>query len=96
MHVTRDQAELADISYLTFTVYRLSEDKPTVRGFHMFNYQEAGREVFRGSVPLDLPVMQAFENARRFAEERGISAIWISDQYSLLKREQIEQMEQPR
>jgi hypothetical protein len=96
MLVTRDQAELRDTPYITFTVYRPSEDKPTVCGFHMFYSQEAGREVLRGSTALDLPVKQAFENACRFATERGISAIWISDQYSLLKMEQIEQMEQPR
>src|SRR3954467_12536034 len=96
MLITRDKAKLGGAPFITFTVYRPSGDKTTVCGFNIFNHQEAGKEVLRGSTPLDLPVMQAFKETCRFAEERGISAIWISDQYSLLKREQIEQMEQPR
>jgi hypothetical protein len=97
IRVSLEQAKLEDASYLTFTVwmYRPNESAPIVCGFHTFPKRETGILRNWGATPFHVPVMQAFENARRFAEERDISAIWISDRDSLLKREQIEQMEQP-
>jgi hypothetical protein len=88
--ITRDQAELGDVPFITFTVwmYRPNEPDATVCGFHTFPMQEAGREISQGQTPLHLPVAQAFEKAHSYAKSKGISAIWISDPNCLFDLEQ--------
>ena len=61
MFITRNKTELGDAPSSLSAGYCFSGDKTTIRGFHMFNYQEAGREVLRGSTFLCLPVEQAFD-----------------------------------
>jgi hypothetical protein len=91
MLITRDKAELEGVSFITFKVWKYPKksapDKsaPVVCGYHTFAEQKAGIPRNWGATPLHVPVMQAFKEACRFAEERGIPAIWINDWDSLLE-----------
>jgi len=88
LKVTRDEAELRGVPYITFMVYCPKDDKKTVYGFHVIHRHAEGREVMQGRTPLNLPVVQAFENACRFAQQQGISAIWVDDRDQLFEWEQ--------
>jgi hypothetical protein len=79
MIITRDKAEFGDTPFVTFKVYRSPKDKKTVIGFHEFSYQASENSFRFANPPLGVPVAQAFDIARRYAEERGVSAIWIDD-----------------
>jgi hypothetical protein len=79
MFITRDQAKLGGAPFVTFKVYRSPQDKKTVFGYHEFNYRASENSVTSSRPNFGVPVEQAFESARRYAEERGISAIWIND-----------------
>ncbi len=85
MFITRDQARMGGAPYVTFKVYRSPQDKKTVFGYHQFSYQASEDSFNFCSYALGVPVEQAFDKARRFAEERGISAIWIDDPDRLLE-----------
>jgi hypothetical protein len=83
--ITRDKAELGDALFITFTVYRTAKDNTTVCGRHEFAYQSAERRLcFARSFPA-IPVEQAFDSARRYAESKGVSAIWIHDPNGLFE-----------
>jgi hypothetical protein len=84
MLITRDQARLGDAPFVTFKVYRSPQDKKTVFGYHEFSYRASEDSVKFAKPSFGVPVAQAFDRARRYAEERGISAIWIDDPDGLL------------
>jgi hypothetical protein len=88
LRITRDKAKLGDTPFITFTVYRTPKDSTTVCGYHEFAYQVAEDKVRFLQTPLGIPVAQAFEETRRFAEAKGISAIWINDPNRLFKLKQ--------
>ena len=77
--ITRDKAELGSAPFITFTVYRTHKDTMTVCGYHQFDHQVSEKEVMFRQTPFGIPVAQAFEETRRYAESKGISAIWIDD-----------------
>ena len=81
MLITRDKAKLRNVPFVRLTVDRSNTGArfDEVKATFWFDYQEAGREVSLGRTPLCLPVVQAFDKARRFAKEKNISAIWIDD-----------------
>ena len=83
VRITRDKAELGASPFVTFKVY--SSTKATICS----EYRKAGREVSLGSTPLYLPIAQAFEEARRYAEANGIPAIWIDDPDRLFEPGQV-------
>ena len=79
MLVTRDQAKLGSAPFVIFKVYRSPQDKKTVFGYHEFSYQASERAFKIHTTPFGILVEQAFNEARRFADSWGISAIWIDD-----------------
>jgi len=85
--ITRDKAELGSAPFITFTVYRTHKDTMTVCGYHQFGHQVSEKEVMFRQTPFGIPVVQAFEEARRYAESKGISAIWIDDSDRLFEFE---------
>ena len=79
MFITRDQARMGGALYVTFKVYRSPQDKKTVFGYHQFSHQVSEDSFnFRHS-DFGVPMAQAFNEAWRYAESKGISAIWIDD-----------------
>jgi hypothetical protein len=75
----RDQAGFGDTSFVTFRVYLSPQDKKTVFGYHQFSHQVSEDSFnFRHS-DFGVPMAQAFNEAWRYAESKGISAIWIDD-----------------
>ena len=79
MFITRDQARMGGAPYVTFKVYRSPQDKKTVFGYHQFSHQVSEDSFnFRHS-DFGVPMAQALTEAWRYAESKGISAIWIDD-----------------
>jgi hypothetical protein len=73
-------------------VYRSNKDNTTVCGCYLAPEAEpvgsfAGRVAIKHNC-LDLPVAQAFEETLRYAESKGVSAIWINDPDHLFDPEQ--------
>jgi hypothetical protein len=71
--ITRDKAELGSAPFITFTVYRTHKDTMTVCGYHQFDHQVSEKEVMFRQTPFGIPVAQAFEETRRYAESKGSS-----------------------
>jgi hypothetical protein len=87
LKITRDNTELGDVPYVTFTVQRSPRDK-TICGTHEFD-QHSLQKSFRFHATLYLlPVAQAFEETCRFAKSMGIWTIWINDSDRLLEMAQ--------
>ena len=89
MHITRDKAELGDVPFITFTVYRTPKDNKTICGYHEFSYRASEDSVKFAKPSFGVPVAQAFEEARRYAEANGIPAIWIDDPDRLFEPGQV-------
>jgi len=81
IRVSRDKDELWDVPFIAFNVwmYRPIEDEATVCGYQVSHEREAGIDCFSQRSPIWIPVAQAFEQTLRYAEEKGVSAIWIND-----------------
>jgi hypothetical protein len=79
MFITRNQVKLGGAPFVTFKVYRSRQDKKTIFGYHEFGHQASERAFKIHTTPFGILVEQAFNEARRFADSWGISAIWIDD-----------------
>ena len=82
--VNRD--ELGDEPSIIFTLSRFDDGKIFCALGYPNEQIEGGKAWL--SRPLSLPVERAFENACRFAESQGISAIWVDDPDRLFDWEQ--------
>jgi len=79
MFITRNQVKLDGAPFVTFKVYRSRQDKKTIFGYHELGHQASERAFKIHTTPFGILVEQAFNEARRFADSWGISAIWIDD-----------------
>ena len=89
LRITRDKTELGDAPFITFNVYRSPKGNRTICGYHEFTYQASGRKAILHWTPLGIRVAQAFEDTRRYAESKGISAIWVNDPNRLFEMERM-------
>jgi hypothetical protein len=83
--ITRDKAELIDVSFVTFMVRRSAKDKKAICSHYEFAYQSLDKR-FKFHVSLyGFAAAQAFEETCRFAKSMGIWTIWIDDPNQLFE-----------
>jgi len=85
--VSRDKAKLGGDPCIEFMVF---EDRPKLPNedeaplFGMYAFRDHGLDEYGSSqsrFPGGRPIKDAFDDACRDAEEKGFSAIWITDLY---------------
>lgn len=77
--IIRDRSEAGDAPCIDFSVYVTPKDKTTVCGYHNFQYQSAPDAATFVKSPYGVPVAEAFEATKAYAEANNIPFIFIDD-----------------
>jgi hypothetical protein len=86
IRVSRDRAKLRNASCIEFMVFEdfpnfPNKDEATLWGIYSFRDPALGCGSSQSRFPGGRPIKEAFDDACRDAEEKGFSAIWITDLY---------------
>ena len=78
--IVRERPEVEDDEDIVrFQVYMSTKDKSTVLGVREHAYQSGAAEVTHDLLPYGVPVEQSFEEAKSYAEQKGVPYLWIDD-----------------
>ena len=78
--IVRERSEAGDDEDIVrFQVYMSPKDNKTVLGVWEHAYQFGAKEVTFPTPPHGVPVEQRFEEAKSYAEQKGVPYLWIDD-----------------
>ena len=76
---TGENPDADEDDVVRFQVYLSPRDKKTVLGYSAHEHQSAPNEATFASSRFGVPVEEAFAKAKLYADQKGVSYLWIDD-----------------